>query len=206
MIRLQTERLLLRNFVAEDWRALREIIAGYAASAWAAYDHTWPTAPGKVREIVASFARADTTLAVTLRDSGRLIGLVSLPAQPQLGDDVVGLGYVFDFTLHRRGYATEACRALLAHAFHDRAVHRVNTGCADANLPSMRLLQRLGFQQKGSAPHAFGTRPDRTRFEFVGHRFELTAADWFAVTPRTGASDVNRADSSTRPDISRGSG
>ena len=46
---------------------------------------------------------------------------------------------------------TEAVRGALQFAFSDLALHRVEAACLPNNLPSRRLLERVGFQQEGLA-------------------------------------------------------
>ena len=72
MITLETDRLVIRNFCLDDAEALQEVISQYQASEYAIYDHPWPTALEKIKEIVAWFAQRDSFLAVCLKDTGRV--------------------------------------------------------------------------------------------------------------------------------------
>jgi RimJ/RimL family protein N-acetyltransferase len=59
------------------------------------------------------------------------------------------LGYIFNPGDQGRGYATEAARALVGHAFAMMAAHRVVAHCNPANTASWRLLERIGFVREG---------------------------------------------------------
>jgi RimJ/RimL family protein N-acetyltransferase len=74
---IQTDRLTLRNFRPEDWRDLHEMIAQYQASEYAQYDK-WPTSEEEIRGVARWFSEGDSYLAVCLRTTGKLIGLVAL--------------------------------------------------------------------------------------------------------------------------------
>ena len=177
MILLETERLLIRNFRVGDWEALHEIISQYESSEFAAYDQPWPTAPEEIKKITEWFADGDSYLAVCLKVAGRLIGFVALNQQ-QDDDRTFSLGYIFHFDYHGQGYATEACRAVLAYAFDRLQAHRVVTGTAAANRASCRLLERLGFKKTSESTPSFRTTPDGQPIQFVGYTFELSRDEW----------------------------
>jgi len=187
---LATERLVIRNFTIDDAPALREIILQYQASEYAAYDHTWPTSVDEIRGVAEWFAGGDTFLAVCLRESGRLIGYVTVHpveeagAQDHQPSRVYGLGYCLNFDYHGRGYATEACRAALGRAFDELGADRVTAGTAAANAPSCSLLARLGFRRVGEHSASFRTNPDGTPMEFLAYSFALDRADWIGVSSR----------------------
>jgi len=174
---LETERLLIRNFRSDDWEALHEIISQYESSEFAAYDRQWPTSPEEIKRITEWFASGDSYLAVCLKATRRLIGFVALN-QEQEDDRTVNLGYIFHFDYHGQGYATEGCRAVLAHAFDRLQAHRVVTGTAAANHASCRLLERLGFKKTSESTASFRAAPDGQPIQFIGYTFELSRDEW----------------------------
>ncbi len=183
MTTLETERLLIRNFGVGDWEALHEIISQHASSELAAYDQQWPTAPEEIKKITEWFASGDSYLAVCLKATGRLIGFVAL--NPERGDNrAFNLGYIFHLDYRGQGYATEACRAVLAHAFDGLQARRVVTGTAAANRASCRLLERLGFKKTSESTASFTTTPDGQPIEFVGYTFELSRDEWVVAGQR----------------------
>ena len=117
MVSLETPRLVLRNFTADDWKALHEMIVRYQASEYAAYDQQWPTSAQEVKGVAEWFASGDHFLAACLKNAGQLIGFVAL--NPEGGEESreYNLGYVFHSGYHGHGYATEACQAVLERAF-----------------------------------------------------------------------------------------
>jgi ribosomal-protein-alanine N-acetyltransferase len=177
-IALETERLVLRNFLVSDWEALHEIIALYAASEFAAYDQPWPTTPDEIKQITEWFASGDSFLAACLKNMGQCIGLVVVNREPEVEAQVYNLGYVFHFGHHGKGYATEACCALLDHAFIELRAQRVVSGTAAVNRPSCRLLERLGFEMTGEGTTSFQETEDGDPVEFLGYTFTLTREQW----------------------------
>jgi len=181
MTRLETERLVIRNFHISDWEALHEMIVQYQSSEFAAYDQPWPTAPDEIKKITEWFASGDSYLAVCLKATTRFIGFVALTQESSEDQRTFNLGYVFNFDFHGHGYATEACRAVLKHAFEDRQAHHVVTGTAAANGASCRLLERLGFQKTSESMGTFRQTPDGKPIQFVGCTFELSRDAWKVV-------------------------
>lgn len=59
--------------------------------------------------------------------------------------DSYDLGYCFRSDCHGKGYAYEACAALLRYMTEKRNVKVFTAGMALKNLPSCRLLGKLGF-------------------------------------------------------------
>lgn len=59
------------------------------------------------------------------------------------------IGYKFASAYHHKGYATEAVEKLIDIAFSDLNLHRLCAHVQDDNLPSIRLLAGLGFQEEG---------------------------------------------------------
>ncbi len=156
MTPLETERLIVRRFAEADWQGLHEMIVKYQESENAAYDptHPWPTSPREIKKVVGWFASGDSYLAVSLKDTGQFIGFVCLNPQDKEGSREYNLGYLFDSNYRGQGYATEACRAMLGRAFGELQADQVVTGTATANIPSVRLLERLGFRTTGEGTFA----------------------------------------------------
>ena len=180
MVTLETERLAIRNFKGSDWEALYEMITQYQASELAAYDQQWPTGPEDIKRVVEWFASVDSFLVVTLKDTGRFIGFVSLNPEQKEGVKEFNLGYIFNFDFHGKGYATEACRAVLAHAFGTLQAVSMITGTAAVNHASCRLLERLGFKKIAENIGSFCNDPEGKPIEFLGYSFCLSKEEWQA--------------------------
>jgi [ribosomal protein S5]-alanine N-acetyltransferase len=183
MVALETRRLVVRSFRPEDWPALRRLILQYQGSELAAYDHPWPTSEEKLKEVTVRFAANDGFMAVCLRDTGEFLGLLTFhPVGPDEADGN-GLGFIFDSRYHGRGYATEACGALLADAFAANGVGRVVSATAGANRPAIRLLERLGFTKTGEAEGSFRTDPEGKPIVFTGFTYALSRDEWTSRVP-----------------------
>ena len=178
MIKIETARFEIRNFSASDAAGLRETILAYQASAYAAYDHSWPNSLEEIKGVVEWFASGDSFLAVCLKTTGQFIGFIALNPGEEPGAPVYDLGYVFNSAYHGRGYASKGCRAVLAYAFDQLGAQRITSGTAAVNLPSCKLLARLGFQIVGGGRGSFQQDGERNPIEFEGYQFELVRSTW----------------------------
>ena len=69
---------------------------------------------------------------------------------------------------------------MISYAFCDLGVERLTSGTAVKNLPSNRLLNRLGFEKTGEETCAFRTSAEGKPLSFTGSTFELKRAWWLA--------------------------
>jgi RimJ/RimL family protein N-acetyltransferase len=149
---LETKRLLLRPFTMDDVDAAYEVLEGHP-DVWKydpGYARTWEQRAGIIHQYTIMNAPDDVgTLAVTLRESGQLIGYVGLqlyvlPSEP-LATAEVELFYKLGRTYWGQGYAAEACREMIRFAFEEMRLARIVTVTDRRNEPSIRLLRRLGM-------------------------------------------------------------
>ena len=183
MIRLETERLVIRNFTEMDWEDLHRMILQYEASGMAIYDQPWPTSAEEIKGVAKWFAGGDHFLAVCLKDTGEFTGFVALNPEPDDGHRVFNLGYIFNADYHGKGYAIEACRAVLTDAFDRLGAESVISGTAAVNTASCRLLDRLGFEKTAESSGSFRNAPDGTPLTFLGYSYILTR-DRMCKTPK----------------------
>jgi len=80
------------------------------------------------------------------RSSQMVVGDAGFMGPPG-ADETVEIGYSVVPDRRGRGYATEAVRSLVEWAFDQPDVIAVVAGCAPDNTPSIRLLERVGFQR-----------------------------------------------------------
>ena len=60
------------------------------------------------------------------------------------------IGYWLGAQFQGQGLMTKSCRALVAHAFEELKLNRVEMQCAVENRRSRRIPERLGFRQEGT--------------------------------------------------------
>ncbi|MFN8473991.1 MAG: GNAT family protein [Anaerolineae bacterium] len=151
-MRLTTERLILRDFVPEDWSDVLEYQANPEYLRYYAWEER---RPADVQAFVAMFLahqaeqpRTKYQFAIVLPETNRVIGNCGVrkkTADARDGD----MGYELSPLYWGRGFATEAARAVAAFGFEQLGLHRLSAWCIADNAASARVLQRLGMRQEG---------------------------------------------------------
>ena len=80
-----------------------------------------------------------------------LIGAITLSNIRRGVAETGTLGYWIGKPFAGRGHATAAVRAMVAYAFDDLSLHRVEAACVPGNLASRRVLEKAGFELEGQA-------------------------------------------------------
>ena len=151
-MRIETDRLTLREFSEEDWVP---VLAYQQNPLYLRYYPWTDRTEADARAFVGMFLdwqgelpRRRFQLAITLRDSGHLVGNCGLRRKPDK-DWEADLGYELDPEHWGRGYATEAARAMVNFGFGELGLDRISSWCIADNAASARVLERLGFRQEG---------------------------------------------------------
>lgn len=139
----------------EAWAALRQASQGYLRP----WEPTWPE-DDLTR---AAFKRRLSIYAREL-DAGNawpffifadadqaLVGAITLSNVRRGVAEAGTLGYWIGQPYAGRGHATAAVRAMVAHAFDELKLHRVEAACVPTNLASRRVLEKSGFVLEGQA-------------------------------------------------------
>lgn len=149
---IETERLTLRAFTEDDLDALHAIQSKPELTTYLYWE---PRSRDEVRKVLSRRAgrsfdevyQKGLALAVVVRDGDTLIGDVSLTVLNR--DHEQGeVGFVLDPDQQGRGYGREAAAAMLGLGFDDLQLHRIEGRCDPRNVPSWRLLERLGMRRE----------------------------------------------------------
>lgn len=163
----------------DDAGELQTILLQFMDSPIAAYDHVWSTSMEEVIKISEWFAGGDSYLAVCLKESHHLIGLVTMnPGYNQPDTSKYDLGYLFNFDYHGKGYALESCSAFIKHIFCILGAGSIISSTAADNIPSCKLLDRLGFQITGTVKAPLQTTEEGKLPEITAYTFLLTREMW----------------------------
>lgn len=103
----------------------------------------------------------------TRNDPHTIIGTVCLHDIVRGPYSCCEIGYKFDIAWQRQGYAREAVAEAVRIAFYELNVHRIFARVMPENIPSIRLLQALSFEQEGLEREAIlirGKWEDHLRF------------------------------------------
>lgn len=143
----ETRRLIIRPWTEADAPILytyaSEPILGLSAG-WAPH-----TSEHESLRVIQGPLGKDEVYAIVLRETGEPIGSVGFldneDSDLELKDDEAEVGYWIGYPHWGNGYALEAVRRLLKHAFDDLNMESVWGSYFDENVRSGKVLSRAGF-------------------------------------------------------------
>lgn len=149
---LRTERLILREFEPEDWRAMHAYQNDPRYLRFYDRDSMSPADSQALVTVFLAFRdehpRSKTQLAITVADTGELIGNVGV-RRDAAGHPVADVGYELSPEHWGRGYATEAALAMRDWAFTNHDLSRLHAHCIAENTASANVLEKLGMMREG---------------------------------------------------------
>lgn len=155
---LETERLILRNFLESDledyWEYVQMESVGPRAG-WPAY-----TDKEKARERLIFETGQKNQFAIVLKSENKVIGSVELMECKQdrfsnlnIEKGAKEIGAVLSEKYWGKGYMPEAVKEVMRYAFEDLNVPVIYCGHAKANTNSARLQDKCGFKIIGELPN-----------------------------------------------------
>lgn len=139
---LETERMTVRDFAMDDLEDLQAILGDEETMAY--------SEPTYTRERTAEFLRQfciekKGAVAAVLKATGRVIGYILFH---ELDEGVYEMGWFFNRTCWGKGYALEACKAVVDHAFNQQNAHKIFAETIDGGR-SVGLMKKLGMKPEG---------------------------------------------------------
>lgn len=148
---VETERLMIRKLVHDDFNALLSIMG--KPEVMYAWEHGFSEDDVHIwieRQLMRYAKDGIGYFAVELKESGLLIGQSGLMKTTMNENEVVEIGYIFDNTYWHKGYATEVAKTLIAYAFDSLELPAVYCSIRPENKASIRVAKQLGMESCGS--------------------------------------------------------
>jgi ribosomal-protein-alanine N-acetyltransferase len=151
-MKLETKRLVLRDFVKDDWHRVLEY---QSDPLYLRYNKWTERTPEAAQEFVGWFLdhqvqqpRIKYQLAVVLKSNNHLIGNCGI-RMDEADAIEADTGYELDPKHWNHGYATKAAHAMLDFGFNHFGVHRIWAACLAENSGSAHVLEKLGMKLEG---------------------------------------------------------
>lgn len=167
---LETERLILRELNPRDFDALYEILSDAETMRF----YPKPFDADKVRDWI-EWNRENYRVfgfglwAVTLKDSGRLIGDCGITMQRINGRIKPEIGYHIHRDFRRKGYASEAARKCRDFVFENTCFGEVYSYMKSTNLPSYSTAVSAGMRLAEEYADPTNT---------LSRAYRITRAEW----------------------------
>jgi RimJ/RimL family protein N-acetyltransferase len=144
---LQDDRILLRPWTVEDHAALHRIFSD-ERTMWQWPEPFSPEATRAwIERSLESYGKDRCgRYAIHLKATGKLIGDCGVLIVDVDGEEVPDLGYIIAHEHWGQGYATQAARLWLEHAFEQLGAARVCANMAEDHVASRRVAEKLGMR------------------------------------------------------------
>ena len=139
---IETGRMVIRDFIMDDLSDMHAILGD---------DETMKNCePAYTLENTAEFLRKFCiekrgSAAAVHRETGRVIGYILFN---ECLEEVYEIGWFFNRNFWRKGFAFEACKAVIDYAFDKMNVHKIFAETIDG-LVSVGLMKKLGMKPEG---------------------------------------------------------
>lgn len=152
MNKIETARLLLREFAEDDAEAVQE----YASDPEVVTFMPWgPNTQDETRDFIARAIAARNEeprmkhdFAIILKSTEVLIGGCGIYLTTKQNREGY-IGYCTNRLFWGLGHATEVAEALIDYGFSELRLHRIFATCDPANIASARVLEKSGMQHEG---------------------------------------------------------
>ncbi|TCD15196.1 GNAT family N-acetyltransferase [Oricola cellulosilytica] len=181
MIRLETDRLVLRPWTDTDGDLFFEINSDPEVMEFFVFRRTRPEADELLAKWVAD---ADATLgfhAMELRTSGECLGFCGLQlahVEPHLPTKAVEIGWRLAKRHWGKGYVTEAAVKWTGYGLADLGLPEIVSYAAQDNRRSTAVMEQLGMRRDASGdfdhPRVPDTHPHLKRHVL----YRITAEEW----------------------------
>ena len=168
MMRLETERLILRDNTLRDLNDLHRLLSN-KVNMYYLDDVATDTMEQSEANLRHAMANADGHYFCVEHKSGHAyVGQVgyTITGSTPLGN-IVHMGYFILPEYQGQGLTTEAVLCAIAYAFENDHCVRITTGCYKDNLASERVMCKAGFRKEGThiqAPYHDGLLKDRLSY------------------------------------------
>lgn len=145
-IALKTQRLLVRHMSEEDADDLFEMLSNKDIYR---FEPGEPISREHARQRALDCSRDPSFWAVVLQSNQKMVGRLYFNQVEPKHLLTWELGYIFNPVYHNQGYASESALALIQYGFANWGIHRVVAYCSPANIPSWRVMEKIGMQREG---------------------------------------------------------
>lgn len=146
MIKIETKNLIIRNHIESDWKYLYDYL-----SVPEIYDYE-PGDPISIEEsklLIIERCKANDFYAVIKKSDNHMIGHLYFHHADPKHFMTWELGYIFNPKFQNKGFCTEAASAMIDYGFKEMDVHKVIAFCNPKNIPSWKVLEKIGMEREG---------------------------------------------------------
>lgn len=145
VIRIETERLLLREMALEDEEALTAVLCDEETMRWYPAAFTREQVREWIERQMGRYLSGAGLLGMVEKKTGRLVGDCGAAWQEIEGPMELEVGYHVNRELWGRGFASEAAKEVITYGFNALGADHVISMIRPENLQSRRVAEKNGL-------------------------------------------------------------
>lgn len=153
-MRIETERLIIRNFQLKDEADLGEYMLQRINAEFERYEDF---TIAKLSEEIKFRSGSNEFYAIELKVIGKVIGNVYMGQRDFKARE---LGYVLNENYQNQGYGSEAAKATVEYLLQN-GTRRIFAECNPMNIPSWKLMEKIGLKREAYFRKNVSFRKDR---------------------------------------------
>ena len=181
MVKLFTDRLIIRDFNISDLKNHHELVSNNSVMYY--LQHIKKNSIEESEENL-NITINDTKLKdrkyyfflIENRNTNEFIGEIGYTVLNNTPyGKLVDLGYFINEKYWNKGYTTEALKQVIKFAFEENNVYRIKTGCIKENITSEKVMQKNGFIKEGEfKEYVFhdGKLKDRVQYRLLKNEWK----------------------------------
>ena len=152
-MKIHTERLILRGMESRDKAGLFEIMSDEETCLNGGGFHAF-TEPDEEFDYLFENFLTQNRYSIIEKNTEKMVGLIKVEEEGNRAVRTEEIGFDIHPACRRRGYAFEAVSGLIGTYFQKTSVEMFTAAHFPGNIPSKRLLEKLGFRYEGRRHNA----------------------------------------------------
>jgi ribosomal-protein-alanine N-acetyltransferase len=171
-MQIETERLLLRQFTADDLDELSALYADPVVMRYYPQIYNREETRQRLDWIVTSYSTTGFSLLATMnKTDGKFMGRCGITLQEIDGTQLPEIGYMLHNRYWGKGYATEAAQALRDYGFTELDFEEIYSLIRPINMPSQAVAVRNAMTIRRNVMHA----------NLDHHLFSIKRSEWLSL-------------------------
>lgn len=148
---LETDHLILRPTCEDDLKVLWTILLDERVSRYylvSKINEDWEIEKKwQYSKLSHALDKNVFQWSIVLKDTNKCIGQISCQNIINYPDDVRDVGWFLDYNYQGLGFGSEAAKKMLDYMFKEVLIRKVETSAAMINVPSWKIMEKLGFHR-----------------------------------------------------------
>lgn len=142
---IETKRLVLKRLTYDN----KDDMYPYMSDPKTMYYERGPHDTYSLYETLGNVIPAQVMYGIYKKEGNTFIGHLYLGDYGPKDFMEYMIGYILHPNYHSKGYCTEATKALMNYAFTSLHAHRVSAKCNPDNIPSWKVMEKVGMTKEG---------------------------------------------------------